>query len=445
MTEKVGADQLVENYVLKPQGIEGERAEAVLQKGKEAAESKTEKTAKVDRIKALSEMDLDVLKNEVNDQKNFREFLSLSDLSAVPTMEVACSWVPKFSVGSLDKIVDAIYAKLDGGKLAAVKEMLKIENDADLQAIKDAIAKIYANQVGKVVQANFAQKYPRYEEFVAKNSGKTLKVSVSFGGGGEIKPAFEGQEFDDAYNAYIEENKTPKTEAELAKEKADAAAAANKEKEDDAKAKELANTPVGKILGFLGYGNAPTPPDTLNGFQKVVKGMDPWILFALSFIPGYEKFGGGGDISGITDMFPPHVKAKLDSMKERMKTSKLAYVGPSAGAEQVAEYESFDADKFKKLVSGEMKMPEKGLVLGKEVDLNRVGIKELTLDFKNGGEVIIPKGVEVVLDGTTFKDDKGEKKLNAHTHTLKGKIPGSVVFKGAVAFVHPESTDQARV
>lgn len=442
MAEELNADQLVKNYVLGPHGIEGAEGERVLQKGKELAGVGTEKESQAKRIEALSGMNLDTLKEDLKEAALFREFLSLSNLEGLSAVPVDFDLMPEFKLKDLKSVEDSVFTKLDKDKLKGALGILGLE-EADLLALKEAVAKMYANQVEKTVKKEFGDKYKRYKEFLTANSGQNLKISVTFGAGSRVNVAFDDKDFGEAYKSYVEANPKEKTDAERAEEKKTADEAAAKEASDAQKAEELAKTPIGKVLGFLGYGSEPKPPETMTGFQRIIAGTDPVGAFILGLF-GYKQFVGES-FNELVGMLPSKAQASVKALEAKVLNTSFYYKPEAAKASaEAAKYESFDLNKFKKLQKGEIKMPEKGVVLGEEVDLDKSGIGKITVDLKNAGEVMIPKGVEVYLDGAAFKNDKADVPLTPGVHTFEHKIPSSVVFKGKVAFVASEATDPAK-
>lgn len=395
------------------------------------------------RLKELAGMNLEGLKTQLQGP-NLNQFLSLTNLEGLVAGNGVFALPSQVLAGS-DTMKLAIFGKLNDANIPQLLPLLGLEG-VELPKVKDAIAELYKNQIVAKVRAEY--KANRAAEFLQTAEGKkfnNLKVSVTFGASSDLVVKFD-QEFTDALKVYTDANTTPKSPEELAKEAKKTQTAEEKAADDAEKVNQLVATPIGKVLGFLGYGSEPKPPETMTGFQKIIAGTDPIGAFILGLF-GYKQFVGDS-FDGLVDMLPAKMQAKVKAIAKSAERSNLYNKEGAGKPGEAPKYAPFNLGKFTDLAMGKegAKIPENGLVLADDVDLKKGGVENVTIKVAEGGEVIIPKGVsDLRVNGVALDTTAEAKSLGKGENHLEGTLPKSTVIKGAVSFVPPEATDTAKV
>lgn len=377
--------------------------------------------AGADLVAGLGAMDLEAVKAQLGADAD--QFLSLTNLDGLAGASLAVDLsLVAASGGDFSAVKNAIFAKLDDKNIDKILALPKFK-DVDKTQLKNAVRDMYGKHFETEVKKKFKD-YPRMADFLKSDEGKkfaTLKANGAFGPLSSLTFSFDDKEFKPAYDEYLKKNPTPLDADEIAQ-----------------KAEDIKKSPIGKLLGFLGYGTAPVPPETQTGFEKIACGADPIGCFILGLF-GYKGFTEAYE--GVVCMMSPKMKMCVERAHKQAMESKLGEKGAAKAEEgkdgkEAPKYEVFNEEKFRKFAVSGKGMPENGFVLEKDFDLAAKGVGPLDVNFTQGGEIIIPKATAVNLDRQSFFDKDNERKLDDGVHKFEGTIPAGVVFKGKVTLLN---------
>lgn len=410
-----------------------------------AEKAKTAEVAKVDEKKAevkdRTKDDLEALQKEVQVGVVERKDPSLLQkyFSAVETIkgkEFNVEWKADaidFD-GGRDDIYKKIYDVYKGADFSGLKDLFgikeeKAEFNNNVRAIVSmALANSFMNK------AKEATKY--YPEFLKTEAGKGFKDQKITAGFSYAKVAGAkvtgGESFDKAYGEFA---KTKPAENK------DAAKGAEELEGDAKKIAFMKQTKLGKLIFRAGV----KPEDVLSG-KSFFAALAFWLL------------GFGGKL-GLPDLFKdvpdtPLTKGAKDALGKMQKSFENS--GYHASKDKIDEskllvtakapsYEKFADTKFLETVREKKVLPEAGIVLDGEFKLEGAYPKEVFVDLNKGGEIVLPAGAKLTINGTsivvpkdkvlTFNKDTTDCGISANKGiaVLTAVIPSGVAFtKGCV-------------
>ncbi|MEK7548190.1 MAG: hypothetical protein AAB540_04815 [Patescibacteria group bacterium] len=332
------------------------------------------------------------------------------------------------------------------------------------------IADVYTTSMLQSVDAGFKEMYSlSWEKSPDKDKYKIgYKINVA-NGGVSFLTEFKGDDvFEAGYKKLEEEagisrdassvggekkedgkpeEDKKSTEEESAKMLADQKAKEEeKKKEDEAlidkesKIKALKGSFLGGALAFLGIVKNDEWGDVVDG--------NNWLAGLLVGMFGGGSLLANNPVSGVIEGLDDKNKLLATRAMEKAQTSlfslkkaadNIVKISPEE-AKKLREARSiYDGDKFKALIAGKIdrdrKIPDEGVKLGVDFPV-KDGDKSVTLtvNLKNGGEMILPPKSTLVVDGTTEVAGDGEKPYKDREMKITGTIPKGTVFKGKVGF-----------
>lgn len=393
-----------------------------------AAEQRDETKRNVEgerTVKAGTKEQLGALKTVLGDEVKLRDFYGAASLEGKVFQESLLD-EPKFLATEHSALERAVLEALKDKDLSPLAEMVGAQGED----LKEVVALFYVGAFLDKLKAAYHPKFDRFKEYADQAGGADLAYKLTVGVNGAPAIEFYPAEVVKAYDEYVE-----KTKATAAQPQKDADEIAEQAKVE-ADAKELSKSPIGKLLGILGYGKK--GEDGKTGFERLASGQDFLGAFILGLF-GYKEFVGDG-YQGIVDMMPAKYQRMVQGWEKKAEKSKLHAKwqkkdGAAEGAEgeTVASYPPVSADLFGKLLKGDP-APEHGFKLDEEFMIEEG--KMLKVDLKDA-EVIVPAGKELLVAGNKRglpdKDDVIEGGENVAVEIFK-TLPKGLIFKGAPKF-----------
>jgi hypothetical protein len=398
-----------------------------------AVEAPAVTSAPVEAAPAIADLKEDVNKN-INEVKNV---LMLAGLGSNPFQcAVPSNLVFNNSNAVKAELLGKIKVELgDDFEVSKIKGLLGAGN-VDNGDLRDAMLEAFVVMSLDEIQKQLMVSDKYFPDYRGMDKSE-IKYSVTFAEGGGVEKVSlmtYGSPYEDYKQKRIDEEAAQalaNQNAEVTKTAAEAKLAADKER--DAKALEIENSPVGGVLKMLGFGKA-DPETGLTGFQKIASGQAPF----MAFIAG--MFGVGGFADDYQEI-KSHLPEKFAEVLTQLEIKGKDYLDKDKKG--VVDAKSAVQRTIEELLEKDSEVKDEG---GVRLSESFTGVDgELTFDLRaDGAQLVIPKGetCNVALAGEGFKELgplEEDKVFDTGILEVKNLPVGTIISKGTIILKKTEN------